>query len=88
MSRSSGYQAILNPRTRQVSDLTDNYDALFLPRQQQPDPIGQQFPNPENAKAHASRIAREIAQDEDWDGYSVVVVDEHGNEIARVPVQD
>ena len=52
------------------------------------DPIGQQFSDPERAKAHATRIAREIAQDDDWDGYSVVVVDEHGNEIARVPIQD
>jgi uncharacterized protein DUF6894 len=52
------------------------------------DPIGQQFSNPENAEAHATRIAREIAQDDDWDGYSVVVVDEHGNEIARVPIQN
>ena len=52
------------------------------------DPIGQQFPDPEHTKAHATRIAREIAQDDDWDGYSVVVVDEHGNEIARVPIQD
>ena len=52
------------------------------------DPVGQAFSRPKDAKAHAARIAREIAQDDGWDGYAVVVVDERGNEIARVPIVD
>ena len=52
------------------------------------DPVGQAFSRPKDAKAHAARIAREIAQDDGWDGYAVVVVDERGNEFARVPIED
>jgi hypothetical protein len=32
-------------------------------------------------------VAGELAGDDDWDDYSMVVNDEHGNEIARAPIE-
>ena len=52
------------------------------------DEVGERFSDPQNAKAYAGVVARELAEDDDWNGYAVVVVDEHGNEIARVPIED
>jgi hypothetical protein len=54
------------------------------------DEAGLRFADPEAAKAHAAIVANELAQDDDWglEGYSVVVTDEHGTEIARVPVHN
>jgi hypothetical protein len=54
------------------------------------DEAGRRFADPEDAKAHAVVVANELAQDDDWGlgGYSVVVTDEHGTEIARVPVHN
>jgi hypothetical protein len=52
------------------------------------DEVGYRFSDPEDAKAHAAVVARELAEDDDWDGYRVLVIDEHGNEIARVPIKD
>lgn len=52
------------------------------------DEVGRRFSGPDDAKAHAAVVARELAQDDDWNDYSVVVIDEHGTEIARVPTED
>jgi hypothetical protein len=53
------------------------------------DVVGRRFSDPEDAKAHAAVVAKELAQDNiNWRGYSVVVTDEHGTEIARVPIKD
>jgi hypothetical protein len=54
------------------------------------DDAGRWFADPEDAKASAVVLAKELAYDDDWglEGYSVVVTDEHSNEIARVPVHD
>jgi hypothetical protein len=41
----------------------------------------------QDAKADAAAVASELAGDDDWDGYSVMVNDEHGNEIARTPIE-
>jgi hypothetical protein len=40
----------------------------------------------EEARAHASVVAGELAQDTGWEGFSVLIADENGNEVARLPV--
>jgi hypothetical protein len=55
---------------------------------QYPDEAGTVFSTPMEAVAHASRLALELGQDKDWDGFVVAVTDERGNEIARVPVKE
>lgn len=50
------------------------------------DDEGSLFSCTEEAVAHASRVARELAEDGSWDGYEVAIADANGNEIARVPV--
>jgi hypothetical protein len=40
----------------------------------------------EHAKTHDIVVAKEFAQNDDWEGYWVVITDECGAEIARVPV--
>ena len=57
-------------------------DAVFK------DEVGRRFSDPEDAKALAAIVARGLAQDEAWAGYFVIIVDEHGTEIARVPVKE
>ena len=52
------------------------------------DEVGRRFSDPEDAKAHAAVVARELAQDQNGEAYSVIVVDENGDEIARVPVRE
>jgi hypothetical protein len=43
--------------------------------------------NPDAAMQQAAVIAAELAQDgESYNGHVVCVIDEHGNEIGRVPV--
>jgi hypothetical protein len=48
--------------------------------------IQRRFSDPANAKAHADVIAKELAEGDGWDGYSVVLIDEHGTQMARVRV--
>jgi hypothetical protein len=53
------------------------------------DVVGRRFSDPEDAKAHAAVVAKELVQDDiNWGGYSVVVTDEPGTENARVPLKD
>ena len=40
----------------------------------------------EDAESLASRIASDLSTERDYDGFIVVVVDEQGNEVARVPI--
>jgi len=49
------------------------------------DEVGRDFASAGGARAHAGVVASELAE-EDWSGFSVVVVDDHGHEIARVPI--
>jgi hypothetical protein len=57
-----------------------NDDSIFK------DEVGLTFSSPDDAKAHAAVIASELAEDDDWEDHSVVVVDAYGTEIARVPI--
>ena len=51
------------------------------------DEVGRSFSDVKSAIAHASVIARELAiEAENYVGFSVCVTDEHGHEVARVPI--
>ena len=50
------------------------------------DETGSVFSTPDEARAHAFVIARELGQDEGWHGSFVVVTDDRGQEITRVRV--
>jgi hypothetical protein len=52
-----------------------------------PDECGSVFPSPGQAAEYGLTIARELAWDGDWSGFSVVVTDEQGRTIARVPIE-
>jgi hypothetical protein len=51
-----------------------------------PDETGSVFSTPDDAMAHAFVIAQELAQDEGWQGSSVLVTDDRGQEITRVRI--
>jgi hypothetical protein len=51
-----------------------------------PDETGSVFSTPEDAAAHASVLARELAQDDSWHGSSILVTDDWGQEISRVRI--
>jgi hypothetical protein len=53
---------------------------------QYPDEIGKAFASDQEAVAHAALLATELAQDRDWDGFTIVVADGDDRIIARVPV--
>ncbi len=52
-----------------------------------PDECGSIFLSPSHAAERGLTIARELARDGDWSGFSVVVTDERGRTIARVPIE-
>ena len=52
------------------------------------DDVGETFSDANQASIQAAVIAGEIAQDDHWTAFSVVVVDELGTEITRVPILD
>ncbi|QOG23445.1 DUF6894 family protein [Bradyrhizobium sp. SEMIA] len=51
-----------------------------------PDESGRVFLSPAHAAECGLTIARELAQDGDWSGFSIVVTDEWGRTITRVPI--
>jgi hypothetical protein len=51
-----------------------------------PDEIGQVFSTREEAIAHASSVATELAQDKGWNGFVVSLTDEQGGVLASIPV--
>jgi len=51
------------------------------------DDQGSLFAEPSDAIAHAEVMANDLAQDEDqYRGHVIVVVDDHENVIARIPI--
>jgi hypothetical protein len=50
------------------------------------DQDGENLPSIKSARAHAARIANELAEAGDYDGYAVRVRDEQGNEVAYVAI--
>jgi hypothetical protein len=48
--------------------------------------VGENYPSLETARAHAARIASDLSKDRGAEPFAVVVADERGNEIARVPI--
>jgi len=47
---------------------------------------GEKDPNLETARAHAAKIASELAKETSYEGFAVSVTDEQGNEVAYVPI--
>jgi hypothetical protein len=54
---------------------------------QYPDETGSVFASPGEAIAHAAVLVGELANEGDWRGFSIHVVNQHGKEIARVPIE-
>jgi hypothetical protein len=50
------------------------------------DEEGEQCTTREAAQAHATRIARELEAEGQFDAFAVKVTDEQGNEVANVPI--
>jgi hypothetical protein len=50
------------------------------------DDVGRNFGNCAAAEGHAVVIASELAADDGWEGFSVVVEDNDGGEVIRVPI--
>ena len=50
------------------------------------DEVGRTCSGAEHAKAHAAVVADELAQGAGWKGFSVLVLDENGSEVARLPI--
>ena len=51
------------------------------------DEDGRAFASSADAEAHAVIVATELAATEGWQGFSVVVENEEGHEVARVPIR-
>jgi hypothetical protein len=47
---------------------------------------GENYPNLETARAHAAKIASELAKETSYEGFAVSVTDAQGNEVAYVPI--
>jgi hypothetical protein len=50
------------------------------------DEVGRTFATPAAAEGHAAIIATELANDEGSEGFSVVVKNQDGHEVARMPI--
>lgn len=50
------------------------------------DPMGEDLADPGAAKAHAVAMARMLARDSAWEGWSVRVIDANNAEVLSVPV--
>jgi hypothetical protein len=47
---------------------------------------GENYPNLETARAHAAKIASELAKETGYEGFALSVTDEQGNEVAYMPI--
>ena len=47
---------------------------------------GENYPNLETARAHAAKIASELAKETSYEGFALSVTDEQGNEVAYMPI--
>ena len=50
------------------------------------DEEGENYPNLETARAHAAKIASELAKETGYEGFALSVTDEQGNEVAYMPI--
>ena len=50
------------------------------------DKLGRRLIDVEHAKRHAAGIAKELDEEHGWDEHFVVIFDEEGNEIGRLPI--
>jgi hypothetical protein len=51
-----------------------------------PDNQGVVLARTEEAVSYGTRVARELATEGKWQRYAIVITDETGNEIARIPI--
>ena len=51
-----------------------------------PDNQGVVLPSIEEAVAYGARVARELAAEDRWKSYTIVVADETGKEVAQIPI--
>ena len=70
----------------QVTAATRYYFHIFNGRRY-PDETGTLFSTPSEALAHAVRLAAELAQDDDWDGFAIRIARDDGSTLAEIPVR-
>ena len=51
-----------------------------------PDDTGEDCPTPDAARVRAEALARELGSDPDYRGFTIIVTDEQGKEVARVSI--
>ena len=57
-------------------------DSTFFKEEEE----GENYPNLETARAHAAKIASELAKETGYEGFALSVTDEQGNEVAYMPI--
>ena len=82
MCENFGHYLGLAPTTRCRSPGALRKIFWTLPKDEE----GENYPNLETARAHAAKIASELAKETSYEGFAVSVTDEQGNEVAYVPI--
>ena len=59
-------------------------DSTFFKEEEEEE--GENYPNLETARAHAAKIASELAKETGYEGFALSVTDEQGNEVAYMPI--
>ena len=57
-------------------------DSTFFKEEEE----GENYPNLETARAHAAKIASELAKETGYEGFALSVTDEQGNDVAYMPI--
>jgi hypothetical protein len=71
----------------EIAEILTRLDYAMSSGRRYPNDTGSAFASAQEAVAHASVLAAELAQDDSWEGFSISVMDEQGREIARVAVR-
>jgi hypothetical protein len=58
-------------------------DSTFFKEEEEEE---ENYPNLETARAHAAKIASELAKETGYEGFALSVTDEQGNEVAYMPI--
>ena len=85
LDRLNGGQQIGDPQTMKPAD-GSRFFFHIENGANYPDERGSVLLSPRHAAERGLTIARELARDGDWSGFSVVVTDERGRTIARIPI--
>jgi hypothetical protein len=79
------HDSAVSPRTKGVAKGSRFYFHVENGKRY-PDETGSVFSTSDDAAAHAFVIAQELAPDNSWHGSTVLVTDDRGQEIVRVPI--